>query len=220
MSWLVNFYKSTIGMKVAMAASGIILVGFVIIHMIGNLQVFLGPEVLNAYGASLKSNAGILWGVRGLLLACIGLHMYSAVILTLRSRAARPSRYVKVEPQAATFASRTMVYGGFILVLYIVYHLMHFTVGNAHPSFREGDVYANVIAGFSSLPVVLVYVAANLTLGVHLFHGVLSLTRTLGLHNPRYARLARAAAVLIAGAVAGGNVIMPLAVYFRIGIAA
>lgn len=220
MSWLVNFYKSTIGMKVAMAVTGIIRVGCVIIHMIGNLQVFLGREVLNAYGEALKSNAGVLWGVRLTLLACIGLHMYSAVVLTLRSRAARPSRYIKVEPQAATFASRTMVYGGFILVMYIVYHLMHFTVGNVHPQFREGDVYNNVIIGFSSLPAVLVYVVANMVLGLHLFHGVQSLARTLGVHNSRYSRLARYVAILVGVVVGGGNVIMPLAVYFRIGIAA
>ena len=92
MSWLANFYKSTIGMKVAMAVTGIILVGFVTVHMIGNLQVFLGREVLNAYGEALKANKGLLWGVRLTLLASVGLHMYSAVVLTLRSRAARPSR--------------------------------------------------------------------------------------------------------------------------------
>lgn len=219
MSWLANFYKSTIGMKVAMAVTGIILVGFVTVHMIGNLQVFLGREVLNAYGEALKANKGLLWGVRLTLLASVGLHMYSAVVLTLRSRAARPSRYIKSEPQAATFASRTIVYGGFILVMYIVYHLMHFTVGNAHPNFRDGDVYSNVVFGFSSLPTVLVYVAANLVLGMHLFHGVQSLARTLGIHNSRYSRLARFVAIFFAGLVGGGNVIMPLAVYFRIGIA-
>ena len=220
MSWLVNFYKSTIGMKVAMAVTGIILVGFVIIHMVGNLQVFLGREVLNAYGEALKANKGLLWGVRLTLLASIGLHMYSAVVLTLRSRAARPMSYIKSEPQAATFASRTIVYGGFILVMYIIYHLMHFTVGNVHPNFREGDVYANVVNGFSSLPAVMVYVVANMVLGLHLYHGVQSLARTLGVHNSRYSKLARPVAIFIGALVGGANVIMPLAVYFRIGIVA
>ncbi len=218
MSWLVNFYKSTIGMKVAMALSGIILVGFVIVHMLGNLQIFLGQEVYNGYAQSLHEQPALVWGVRVVLLCSVLLHMYSAVILTLRSRAARPVRYVKVEPQAATFASRTMVYGGAIIVLYLVYHLMHFTVGNVHPNFIPGNAYQNFVVGFSSLPVVVVYVLANLVLGLHLFHGVNALTRTLGVTGPKYSRLARGIATGIAVVVAGANVIMPLATYFRIGI--
>lgn len=218
MSWLVNFYKSTIGMKVAMALTGIILVGFVIVHMLGNLQIFLGQEVYNAYAQGLHEKPALIWAVRLTLLFSISLHMYSAIILTLRSRAARPSRYVKVDPQSATYASRTMVYGGAILVLYIVYHLMHFTVGNVHPNFIPGNAYQNFVVGFSSLPVVLTYVAANLMLGLHLFHGVFALTRTLGVTGPKYTQLARRVATGIAVFVAGANVIMPLATYFRIGI--
>lgn len=218
MSWLVNFYKSTIGMKVAMALTGIILVGFVIVHMLGNLQVFLGEEALNAYAAALHSKPALVWAARLVLLGSVLLHMYSAVILTLRSRAARPVRYVKVEPQAATYASRTLVYGGAIIVLFLVFHLMHLTVGNAHPAFVPGNAYQNVVVGFSELPVVVVYVIANLVLGLHLFHGVYALTRSLGLTNPKYSRLARAIATGIAVMVAGANVIMPIATYFRIGI--
>lgn len=218
MSWLVNFYKSTIGMKVAMALTGLILVGFVIVHMLGNLQVFLGEEALNAYAAALHSKPALVWAARLVLLGSVLLHMYSAVILTLRSRAARPVRYVKVEPQAATYASRTLVYGGAIIVLFLVFHLMHLTVGNAHPAFVPGNAYQNVVVGFSELPVVVVYVIANLVLGLHLFHGVYALTRSLGLTNPKYSRLARAIATGIAVMVAGANVIMPIATYFRIGI--
>ena len=218
MSWLVNFYKSTIGMKVAMAITGIILVGFVIVHMLGNLQIFLGEEAFNAYAAALHSKPALIWAVRLTLLGSIGLHMYSAVILTLRSRAARPTRYVKVDPQAATYASRTIVFGGLIIVLYLVYHLMHLTVGNAHPNFIEGNAYQNVLIGFSRLPAVVVYVLANLVLGLHLYHGTFALTRTLGVSGPKYSALARAIATGIAVVVASVNVILPLATYFRIGI--
>ncbi len=219
MSWLVNFYKSTIGMKVAMAITGIILVGFVIAHMLGNLQIFLGQEVYDAYAHSLHEKPALIWGVRITLLCSVLLHMYSAVILTLKSRAARPVRYVKVDPQSATaYASRTMVYGGAIIVLYLVYHLMHFTVGNVHPNFIPGSAYQNFVVGFSVLPVVVVYVLANLVLGVHLFHGVFALTRTLGVTGTKYAGLARKVATAVALVVASGNVIMPIFTYFRIGI--
>lgn len=218
MSWLVSFYKSTIGMKVAMAVSGVILAGFTLVHMLGNLQVFLGADALNNYSRAMQSNLPVLWGVRLLLLGSILLHMYSAVILTLRSSAARPVRYKAWRPLASTYASRTMTYGGLIIVLFLVYHLMHFTVGNVHPSFRAGFPYQNVLVGFNSLPVVLVYVLANLALGVHLYHGLYSLTRSLGLSNARYSRLARGVATAFAVVVASGNVFIPIAVHLRLFI--
>lgn len=218
MSWLMNFYKSTVGMKAAMALSGLILSGFVLFHMLGNLQIFLGPEALDDYSKMLHAIPELLWGVRITLLACISLHMYSAVVLTLRSRAARPVAYVKKEHLAATYASRTIVVGGVILVLFILFHLMHLTIGNVHPNFIPGRVNQNMIAGFSSFPVTLVYVVANTALGLHLYHGVNALTRSLGLTNPRYTQIARKVATGYAGLVAGGNILIAVCTYLRIGI--
>ena len=219
MGSLSSFYKSTVGMKAAMAVTGLILVGFVTMHMLDNLQIFMGAEAINGFAAGLREHMILLWTARLVLLASVLVHIYSAVILTLRSRAARPQPYVKREDQAATFASRTIVYGGTILVLYIILHLMHFTFGSIHPSFKQGDVYDNVVTGFSSLPVVLLYVAANLVLGLHLYHGAYALTRSLGFTDPRFTRAARALATGLAFVVAGGNVLIPILVYLRIGIA-
>lgn len=219
MSWLFRFYKSTIGMKVAMAISGLIMLGFLIVHMAGNLQVFLGAQVVNDYSKMLHEHIGLLWGTRAVLLASVLLHIYSALILTLKSRAARPKDYIRRESQAATYASRTLVYGGFILALFIGYHLMHLTFGNVHPDFREGDAYHNLVSGLSRGGPFIVYVLANTMLGLHLYHGVYSLTRTLGFENARFAGIARAASVLLAGLVAGGNILIAVCIFFRIGIA-
>lgn len=216
MSWLAQFYKSTIGMKVAMAVSGLILVGFVIGHMLGNLQIFLGPEAINSYAAMLKSNAALLWGTRIVVGGSILLHAYSAVVITLRNRDARPGAYVRKEDVASTFASKTIRIGGAVLLLFIVYHLLHLTLGLAHPNFSETNVFRNVVLGFRVLPVTVVYIVAQLGLGLHLYHGFYSLTRTLGLHNAKYVKLARGASIGIAAVVAGGNISIPLAVLFRI----
>lgn len=212
MTWLVKFFKSTIGMKVVMALTGIILVGFVLVHMLGNLQIFLGPKALNDYGAALQSNQALVWTVRLVLLASVGAHIYSAVVLSMRSAAARPDDYAQRQDIASTFASRTLRYGGVVLLLFIVYHLLHFTVGSVHPSFQRGNVYGNVVAGFQVLPVAVCYIIAQLALGLHLFHGVYSLTRTLGFADARFADLAKKASVAIAGAVTVGNISIPLAV--------
>lgn len=216
MSWLTQFYKSTIGMKVAMAVSGVILVGFVIVHMLGNLQIFLGPDALNRYAEMLKSNALVLWSVRLVLLASVLLHAYSAVVITLRNRDARPNAYVRKEDVASTFASKTIRIGGGVLLLFIVYHLLHLTLGVAHPDFKEINVYKNVVTGFRVLPVTVIYILAQLALGLHLYHGVYSLTRTLGFHGTKYQKLTRGASVGIAALVAGGNISIPLAVLFRV----
>ena len=195
------FYRSTIGKKVVMAATGIILVGFVIGHLLGNLLVFRGPEAMNEYAALLKSNAALLWGVRSVLLIAVILHIVAAVQLTRLDRAARPVGYARQKHQAATMGSRSMRWGGLSLALFIVYHLLHFTTGTLHPTFSHTNVYGNLIAAFSEWWIALIYVAAMVFLGLHLYHGVWSVGRTLGIapsaEEPRKRRLATAVALVV-----------------------
>jgi succinate dehydrogenase / fumarate reductase cytochrome b subunit len=197
-----------------MAVTGAILVLFVLGHMLGNLQVYLGPEALNRYGALLRQllHGTGLWIVRFGLLAAVSLHIWSATALTLESRRARPQGYREVRWKESTYASRTMRWGGVILLLFVVYHLLHFTTGTAHPDFVEGDVYHNFVTGFQNVPASLVYIVAMLALGLHLRHGVWSMFQTLGVSHPRYMRLARAGAWILAALVVTGNVSFPLAV--------
>jgi succinate dehydrogenase / fumarate reductase cytochrome b subunit len=211
-----TFLGSTIGKKVVMAGSGTILAGFVLAHMIGNLQLYLGAAALNHYAVFLREflhGAG-LWIARGVLLAALGLHVWAAASLTLADRAARPIGYREWEPRESTYASRTMRWSGVLLLAFVVYHLLDFTFGTVNPSFREEDVFHNVVASFQVAPVAIVYVAAMLLLWLHLRHGVWSMLRTLGLGHPRYERLAQQFAALFATVVVAGNVSFPLAVLF------
>ena len=198
---MLAFWRSTIGKKVVMAASGIILVGFVIGHLLGNLLVFRGPDAMNEYAALLKANAALLWGVRSVLLFAVVLHIVAAVQLTRLDRAARPVRYARQHHQAATIASRSMRWGGLSLALFIVYHLLHFTTGTLHPTFSHTNVYGNMIAAFSEWWIALIYVAAMVFLGLHLYHGVWSVGRTLGVapraDESRKRRLATAVALVV-----------------------
>ena len=212
MGWVFEFFGSSVGKKMVMAVTGVILFGFVLGHMIGNLQVYLGPEALNAYAALLKSTGGMLWVVRlGLLLAA-GLHIWAATSLTLTSWAARPQGYRVVDSRGSTYASRTMRWGGPILGLFIVYHLLHLTVGSAHPSFDHLDVYGNVVRAFRVWWVSAAYIVAMLALGLHLYHGVWSMFQTVGLNHPRYNPLIRTLATIFAIVVVVGNVSIPAAV--------
>lgn len=209
-----RFLGSTIGKKAVMAVTGVVLVGFVVGHMAGNLQLYMGATALNEYSEFLHHllHGQGLWIARAVLLAAVGLHIWAAVALTLYNRAARPVGYRQQQADASTYASRTMKWSGPILLAFIVCHLLHFTVGTVHPDFQEGDVYHNVVVGFRSVPVAVSYIVAMLLLGLHLRHGVWSMLRTLGVSHPRYERLAQAAALAIAFVVVAGNVSFPLAV--------
>ena len=212
MGWVSSFLWSSVGKKMVMAVTGLILFGFVLGHMLGNLQIYLGPEKLNAYAALLKSTGGMLWVVRLGLLAAVGLHILAATSLTLASWSARPQGYREVESRGSTYASRTMRWGGPILGLFIVYHLLHLTVGSAHPGFDPEDVFGNVVRGFSVWWVSAVYILAMLALGLHLYHGAWSLLQTLGLNHPRVDPVLRALATVFAIVVVAGNVSIPVAV--------
>ena len=208
-----RFFGSSIGKKVVMAVTGLALFGFVIAHMVGNLQVYLGPEALNAYAKALRDLGPLLWVARIGLLVAVVLHIWAAFTLTRMNRAARPVGYREKEHRESTYASRTMRWSGVLLALFIVYHLMHMTWGNAHPDFdHAGDVYHNFVVGFRPALVTGVYVVAMLFLGLHLYHGVWSLMQTLGLSHPRYNNLRHAFATLVAAVIVIGNISMPVAV--------
>jgi succinate dehydrogenase / fumarate reductase cytochrome b subunit len=182
--------------------------------MIGNLQAYMGPEALNAYAVWLREllhGAG-LWIARAVLLLSVILHIWSATALTIDNRRARPVGYRRRKYDRSTYASRTMVWSGPILLLFIIYHLLHFTFGTVHPSFVEGDVYHNFVAGFQVVPVSIFYIVAMLALGYHLYHGIWSMLQTLGLSHPRYNFLRHGFAGLMTAIVVVGNISFPLAV--------
>jgi succinate dehydrogenase / fumarate reductase cytochrome b subunit len=210
-----SFAASTIGRKVVMAVTGLILFGFVCVHMLGNLQMFLPDhEAINHYGQFLKEmlHGGGIWVTRGVLLAAVIAHIWAAWSLTRTNWSARPVPYKVVAPDASTYASRTMRWSGPILLLFIVYHLLHFTIGTVHPAFVDGDVYRNVIVGFSVWPVTLFYVIAMLALGLHLRHGAWSMLQTLGASHPKWDGLRNAAATVFTVIVVLGFLSVPLAV--------
>lgn len=207
-----GYFSSTLGKKVLMAVTGIILFGFVLGHMLGNLQIYLGEEQLNHYAELLQANQPLLWAVRSVLLFSVAVHIVAAVQVWLRNRSARPVKYRVFKPPAVDYAARTMVWSGPIIALFIVFHLLDLTVGSANPDFIRGDVYHNVVASFSQPLVALVYIAANLMLAFHLYHGLWSLFQTFGWDHPRFGPWRRTAAVFFAVLIGAGNISIPLAV--------
>jgi succinate dehydrogenase / fumarate reductase cytochrome b subunit len=207
-------FGSSIGKKLVMAATGALLFVFVVGHMLGNLQIYLGPEAINAYGEFLQElgHGGGIWVARLGLLFAVGLHIWAATSLTLENWAARPQGYRRQRYWASNYASRTMVWSGPILALFIVYHLLHFTVGSAHPDFVRGDVYHNVVTGFRVWQVSAFYIVAMLALGLHMYHGVWSMLQTLGINHPRYDAWRRVFAALFTALLVGGNISIPVAV--------
>jgi len=219
MAWFPDLYRSAVGKKAVMAATGIVLFGFVLLHMVGNLKLYLGPEALNGYAAFLRTMGepalpagAVLWTARLVLLGSVGLHLWAAWQVTLLSRAARPAAYVAGTRIHTTYASRTMRWGGVIILLFVVYHLLHFTWGTVHPSFVPGDVYHNVVTGFQVWWVALFYVVAQVALGFHLDHGLWSLFQSLGWSHPRFNLWRNGFAHVFAGLITLGNVSFPVAV--------
>ncbi len=209
---IVQFYRLPVGKKVAMAVTGFLLFGYVIAHLLGNLQIYAGPEKINAYGRLLHANPGFLWTARLILLAAVLLHIVAAVQLTLLKLAARPVGYSKKDDIASSYASRTMIWSGPIIGAFVVYHLMHLTIGNAHPAFAGADVYHNVVAGFQVVPVSIFYILAMALLGFHLFHGVWSMFQSLGVSHPRYTPLLKKVAALATAFIFLGNISIPISV--------
>ena len=209
---LTRFYLTTVGKKFVMAVTGIVLLGFVFVHMLGNLQLFAGPAKLNAYAAFLHGNPKLLWTFRIVILASVLWHVLIAIQLTLRNWANRPQKYKVVKYREADVSSRTMIYGGIFLVAFVAYHLAQLTFGWVGPTFDAKNVYGNVVAGFQVWWISLFYIVGMVFLGLHLYHGAWSLFQTLGLNHPLYNPLRRWLATGFAVVVAGANILMPLAV--------
>ena len=207
-----RFFEATIVKKAVMALTGFVLFGFVTGHLLGNLQVFLGPDRLNSYAAFLKSNLEILWGVRTVLIVCVTAHIVVTIQLAQVKTQARPVSYTKKNNAHSTVASRTMYYSGPMIAAFVVYHLLHLTLGTVHPDFSEHDVYANVVFGFQQWPASLAYVVAIGLLCLHLNHGISSIFQSLGFAHPRYTPRLRTAAAVISILFFLGYVSIPVAV--------
>jgi succinate dehydrogenase / fumarate reductase cytochrome b subunit len=199
MSRVALFWQSSVGKKAVMGVTGLILVAYLITHVIANLLVFSGPDRINRYAQLLHANGAALWGARLVLLAAAVLHIVAAIQLALRSRAARPQPYAGGrDPQVSTLAARTIRWGGALILLFLVYHILHFTTGAAHPDFIELNPHHNVVTGFRSPLVAGVYLLAMIAVGLHLYHGVWSSGRSLGLSQPSPQPLHRRLALMLA----------------------
>lgn len=219
MSWFSALYRNAVVKKAVMALTGLFIFGWLVGHLMGNLKAFQGAEKFNAYaeylrtmGTPLLPDEGVLWVVRALLAGAIILHIWAAASLTLTNRRARRMDYETRRGVQLDYASRTMRWSGVLLGFYIIYHLMHFTWGNAHHDFIPGNPYANLVSGFQILPVALVYIGANVLLGIHLYHGLWSLFQSLGLNHPAYNVWRRHFAMTFSIAMSLGFIIVPLGV--------
>jgi succinate dehydrogenase / fumarate reductase cytochrome b subunit len=209
-----RFWQTTVGKKAVMAVTGLILFGFVVGHLAGNLQVFEPPEKLNRYAALLKSLPSLLWGARITLSLAVGLHMWSSFQLWLLQRDARPVKYVKKANLNSTYASRTMLWSGPIIAVFVIFHLLEFTFGAVHPGapFDEHNVYNNVVLGFQVWPVSLFYIIAMIMLCYHLYHGLWSMFQSLGFSHPVYTPWLQRFAKIVAILIALGYISIPVAI--------
>jgi len=211
--------RSLIGKKLLLAITGVILFLFVVGHLLGNLKVYEGPEQFNAYAEGLRTvgapffgRGQLLWVARIVLLASVLVHIWAAIAVTRASWRARPVAYRRLEPVETTYAARTMRWGGVIILVYVIYHLLDFTFGRVNPSFVPGDVYHNVVASFRMWPVSAAYVVAMLVVGLHIYHGLWSAGQTLGVNRPPTVGWRRGVAAVIAVLIAGGYISIPVAV--------
>lgn len=221
MNILARAYSSSLGKKYVMAITGLALLAFVIVHMAGNLQIFLGRDAINAYAAFLKSKPALLWTARLGLLAIVVMHITAALQLVSENNDARPVGYAEGKPVATNFAARTIFVSGIIIFAFIIYHLLHFTLGVTNPEFMtlkdpvdplHHDVYGMMIQGFSNPLVSAFYLISMAMLYLHLSHGVASSFQSLGLRNKRNVRAFEQVARVIALAIFIGNSLIPIAV--------
>jgi succinate dehydrogenase / fumarate reductase cytochrome b subunit len=200
MTRIATFWETSVGKKAVMAVTGLILVAYLITHVLANLLVFTGPDRINRYAALLHATGGALWAARLVLLVAVILHIVAATQLALRRQAARPVAYAAGrEPQVSTLASRTIRWGGALLLVFIIFHILHFTTGTVHSDFVELDPYHNVTTGFRNPLVALFYLIAMAALGFHLYHGVWSSGRSLGVSPPSPLPLRRRLALVLGG---------------------
>ena len=211
MKRLFALWATTVGKKVAMAVTGIVMILFLVSHMISNVLIFKNPAHLDSYAAWLRSLGPALWIARVGLLGAVVVHIVAAYQLTMRARRARPVAYDRHEKQVTTYAAWTMRWGGVLLLVFIVFHLLHFTTGTLHPDFHPGEAGRNVIEGMQVTPVAIFYLVSMLALGLHFSHGIWASFGTLGFHNPAYNQSRRLLAWGVAILVAGGFATIPAA---------
>jgi len=226
MNWMARTLGSSVGRKMLVALTGLGLLGFVITHMLGNLQLFLGPEALNSYAKSLKDLGGLLWVARGGLIVMFVVHVGLALKLAAENRAARPDRYEVPGRVQSTLGARSMVLTGLMILLVVLYHLAHFTWGITNPEHttyveavmtptgpvNRHDVYTMVVLGFQQPLIAGLYIAAMALLCVHLSHGVQSVFQSLGLNHPKYEPTLHKLGLGLAWIIFIGNTSMPVAV--------
>jgi len=215
----VRFYEAPIGKKAVMAITGVMLVGYVFAHLLGNLQIYSSDaEQINRYAGFLHNpaNAAALWAARSVLLLAVALHIIAATQLWLQNRAARPIGYVKKADLPASYAARTMIWSGPIVGAFVIFHVLHLTAGKVLELRELGpnmpDVRYNVITGFSNPWISGFYILAMILLCLHLYHGMWSMFQSLGISHPRYTPIVKKAAAVLAIAVAVGNCSIPIAV--------
>jgi succinate dehydrogenase cytochrome b subunit len=213
---ILALWRSTVGKKIVMATTGLIWAGFLVTHMAGNLLAFAGATKINEYSHFLHEAIEILWPARIVLAVAIVLHVTAAYQLTRVSSAARPIGYGQQEPQVSTTAARTIRWGGVLIFLFIVLHLLHFTFGTIHPMFNEGDPYGNLVVGLRVKWVAALYLVMMVVLGLHLYHGTWSAFRTLGVTPPSGHPLKRRIAGGFAIALWLGFTMVPLGVLLGI----
>lgn len=224
--WPIEFYRSSVGKKWVMALTGVALLGFVVAHMIGNLKVYFGPEDFNHYGEALRDLGGdlaprthLLWALRIGLLGAAVLHVHAAYSLTYTNWKARGGRYRQRDYVAVTYASRSMRFTGTVVLFFIVFHLADLSWGTAPVApdeFLRGDAYSNLVSSLERLPVAILYIVANLALGVHIYHGTWSLFQSLGYSHPRFNRWRKGLAAGLTAAIVLVNLSFPIAV--QVGI--
>jgi succinate dehydrogenase / fumarate reductase, cytochrome b subunit len=216
-----RFYDAPIGKKAVMAVTGVILVGYVVAHLLGNLQIYSpNPDQINTYAAFLHNpnNAVLLWTARIILLAAVILHITASVQLFRQNRAARPVAYYKKDDLPTSYAARTMIWSGPIVAAFVIFHVLHLTAGAILPTHDLGgnpatpDVRYNVISGFQNYAVSGFYIFAMILLCMHLYHGMWSMLQSLGISHPRYTPKLKKASAILAILIAIGNCSIPIAV--------
>ena len=218
-----GLWSSSVGKKIVMAVSGLVLYGFVVVHMLGNLKVYQGREAFNHYAEGLRTlgapffgHGQLLWVARIVLLVALIVHLVAVFKLTRQSKAARKHSYKKFDGLEYSYASRTMLWGGLLLLAYVVYHLLHMTLGTVHPNFVHGDAYNNFVVGFQQVPASIAYIVAMIPLALHMYHGFWSMLQTLGANNPKYNKMRRPIALTLALLVTLLNISFPVAVLLGI----
>lgn len=223
MSWFVSYVRSSVGAKQMMAVTGLGLLLFALVHMIGHLGMFSGRDAYNTYAHTLQSLGALKWIARGGLLAIFVIHLVTGIRLAAANRAARPQKYVVHKLSRTSFYARTMALTGLVILAFVVYHLAHFTLGWVQPeSFHlpdgkgRHDAYTMFVAGFKSVPILISYVVAVTLLCLHLAHGAGSWLQSLGLNHPKYAAITDHAGKVIAGLLIVGYLAPPLGVAFNV----